>query len=387
MISMTEPFIVRSLMKGHLRWLVEKGHSVTVMCSAGEDVKWILEQGVKVSLVSIERRPNIFKDIKCLIEMIFIFRRISPDIVHYSTPKSSLLTPLALFIGRLKAGVVYTVRGRVYENKTGIKRWLFQLADRFSCWMATKVIFISRELKDDYINSSLIEEKKAVLIGSGSSNGFDLNVFRKPLSYEKNDAKDFFQINSSARVLAYVGRLAPDKGADDLFRVFKMISEYDSSINFLVIGKIEVQLDSLMKKHNMYTSKLIFHDWFADVHKAYWASDVTVFPSFREGFGNVCVESILCGSPVVCYDVIGCRESVNNGISGYKVPFRDTKAMVEKIIYLFNDNCKRDIMVDKGAEWAIKSFNQEVIWEGILEIYLNLASEIRSNNYLKQGGK
>ena len=106
LISMTEPFIVRSLMKGHLKWLVSQGHSVTVMCGAGADVNWILKQGAMVSEVSIERRPNILKDIKCLVEMIFILRRLRPDIIHYSTPKSSLITPLAVLLGRLKSGVI-----------------------------------------------------------------------------------------------------------------------------------------------------------------------------------------------------------------------------------------------------------------------------------------
>ena len=92
------------------------------------------------------------------------------------------------------------------------------------------------------------------------------------------------------------------------------------------------------------------------------------------------MESILCGSPVVCYDVVGCRESVKQGISGYKVPFRDTQAMVGKIIDLSDDNDRRDIMVAKGTEWAIRSFNQEAIWDGILEIYSTLVSDIRSNH-------
>ena len=35
LISMTEPFIVRSLLKGHLKWLVGQGHSVTVVCGCG----------------------------------------------------------------------------------------------------------------------------------------------------------------------------------------------------------------------------------------------------------------------------------------------------------------------------------------------------------------
>ena len=123
-----------------------------------------------------------------------------------------------------------------------------------------------------------------------------------------------------------------------------------------------------------------FTGWCADIHKGYWASDVTVFPSFREGFGNVCVESILCGAPIVSYDVVGCRESVKQGISGYMVPLRDTNAMVQKIINLFEDNDQRDMMVAKGSEWAKKSFNQEIIWNGILKIYSNLVSEVKSKD-------
>jgi glycosyltransferase involved in cell wall biosynthesis len=379
LISMTEPFIVRSLLKGHLKWLVNQGHSVTVVCGAGGDVNWILEQGVMVSIVSIERRPSILKDIKCLIEMIFILRRLRPDIIHYSTPKSSLITPMAVFLGRLKAGIIYTVRGRVYENKIGIKRWLFELADKFSCWVASKVIFISKEIKDDFVKHEVVEDHKALLIGLGSSNGFDTNVFRKPTVDERNEAKDYFQLERSANVITYVGRLALDKGADDLFRVFETIAEYDPLMNFLVIGKVEIQLESLLKKYSIDSSRLFFHDWCADIHKAYWASDVTVFPSFREGFGNVCVESILCGSPVVCYDVVGCRESVKQGISGYKVPFRNTQAMVDKIVYLFEDSDRREVMVAKGTEWATISFNQEVIWDGIQEVYASSVSGIRTN--------
>lgn len=371
LISMTEPFIVRSLLKGHLKWLVGKGNSVTVICGKGADTEWILDQGAKVYTVPIERRPNILRDIKCLIEMILVLRRLSPDIVHYSTPKSSLITPMAIFLGRLKAGIIYTVRGRVYENKTGIKRWLFQLADKFSCWIADRVIFISGELRDDFVKHSVVEGKKAILIGLGSSNGFDTETFRRPSKDEKINAKEHFHLDRSANAIAYVGRVAHDKGAIDLFKVFEKISTYDPLMNFLVVGKVEIDLETLLKKYNIDQNRLILHDWCADIHKAYWACDITVFPSFREGFGNVCVESILCGSPVVCYDVIGCRESVKQGISGYKVPYRDTDAMIKKIIYLFDNIDKRNLMLDEGEKWAKKSFNQEEIWQSILEVYLS----------------
>jgi glycosyltransferase involved in cell wall biosynthesis len=76
---------------------------------------------------------------------------------------------------------------------------------------------------------------------------------------------------------------------------------------------------------------------------------------------------------------VGCRESVKQGISGYKVPFRNTQAMVDKIVYLFEDSDRREVMVAKGTEWATISFNQEVIWDGIQEVYASSVSGIRTN--------
>ena len=53
--------------------------------------------------------------------------------------------------------------------------------------------------------------------------------------------------------------------------------------------------------------------------------------------------------------------------------------MVEKILELIQNNDSRGAIIEKGAEWAQKSFNQEVIWKGILEVYLNLVSDIQTN--------
>lgn len=371
-ISITEPFIVRSLLKGHLRWLVSKGHDVTVVCSPGHDTEWISKQGANFAIVNIERKPNIFKDFKCLFEMIMVLRRLRPDVIHYSTPKSSLITPLAMLMGLIKSRSVYTVRGRVYENMHGLKRWVFELADKFSCWKADFVIFISKEIKDDFINESLVNKKKAVIIGSGSSNGFDTNLFRKPTVAEKTEAKSYFGLESSSRVLAYVGRIALDKGVEDLFQVFKSLAHHKSLITFLIVGKVEVELEPLLRRYGIEPNQIVIYDWIPDIHKAFWAADVTLFPSFREGFGNICIESILCGTPVVCYDIVGCRESVKHEVSGYLVPFRDTQAMAEKAYYLLTNMESRDLMVEMGTKWAISAFDQKIIWNGILNIYEGL---------------
>ena len=60
---MTEPFIIRSLLKSHIKWLVSKGCKVYVMCSDGDDISWIESQGAKVFKICVEFKcsspPNL----------------------------------------------------------------------------------------------------------------------------------------------------------------------------------------------------------------------------------------------------------------------------------------------------------------------------------------
>lgn len=372
LISMTEPFIVRALLKGHLRWLVDQGYEVTVMCSSGEHLQWILDQGASVKEINICRRPSIFSDLKCLFEIIFFLRNYKPNIIHYSTPKSSLLTPLAVFFGRVKCKSVYTVRGRVYENMTGIKRSIFVMWEKFSCWIADKVIFISKEMREDFVSNGLVSSAKAVLPGMGSSNGFDTTIFRQPSFEEITASKQYFGVSHFDKVLVYAGRLAVDKGIEDLLGVFKILSSNDPSFGLLLIGEQEVNIKKLIDQFNIDHSRVKIHSWTHDIKAGFWASDVMLFPSFREGFGNVCVESILCGVPVVCYDVIGCRESVNDKVSGFIVPFRDISLMAETIITLFDNASMRAKMVKDGRRWASANFSQKKIWSSILTTYKEL---------------
>lgn len=119
---MTEPLIVRQLMKNKIKWLVDQGYNVTIICSPGGDVKWIRKQGANHIKLNFRRKISFLNDIKCLLKLIIILRKHKFDLIHYSTPKSSLLTPIAIKLGFVKSSNVYTVRGRVYENYTGFKK-------------------------------------------------------------------------------------------------------------------------------------------------------------------------------------------------------------------------------------------------------------------------
>ena len=366
---MTEPWIVRQLRKGQLKWLVKKGYEVTIVCNKNGSLKWLLKQGVNVAQVDFTREINIFNDLRCLTQLIKTLRKLKPDIIHYSTPKASFLTPLAIKLSLINSSVIYTVRGRIYENFSVVKKKIFELIEFFSCLVANKVIFISKELKKSFIKTNIVNKKKSIIIGNGSSNGFDFKIFKKPSKIQIKNSKKFFKVQHFSKVITFVGRINKDKGIDDLLYVFKELSNEHNDIGLLLVGNLEMNLDKLLKKYKINRNKIVMKKWIPDTNKAYWASDIFLFPSFREGFGNVCIESILCGVPVVAYNIVGVREAVKNDVSGLLVPFRNKKEMIFKTKILIENNALKIKLSKKGMKWAKSKFDQKTIWNGIDNIY------------------
>ena len=54
-----------------------------------------------------------------------------------------------------------------------------------------------------------------------------------------------------------------------------------------------------------------------------------VLPSYHEGMSNVLLEAAASGRPLITSDIPGCREAVENGVSGYLCPAKDADALYE----------------------------------------------------------
>ncbi|WNC69557.1 glycosyltransferase family 4 protein [Thalassotalea nanhaiensis] len=365
-----------SLYRDQFQYFKELGVDVTAIAADGPEHEMLRAQGIRTIKVPMVKRPSPFSDMKSLI-LIWSHMLVNRyDIVSISTPKASLLGALASFFS-LHKNVVFTLRGRAYENETGFKRKFYTLIDKLICKISKKVFSISKELGNELITSGLINKEKLHLIGEGSSNGVDLTRFSKANIDEQtiHDLKKKLLIQNNTKVILYSGRIRKDKGIEELVQAFKILNKQYNEVILLIQGEedhtdpLSANIIAEIKKNN----NIIRAPWSFEVEKYFAIADIFAFPSYREGFGNVAIEASAMSLPVIAYNVMGCRESVVNSKTGLLVTPFLINDFADKLLLLLNDEPLRIRLGKQGRERIVDSFDSRYIWSQILQLYKSVA--------------
>ncbi|HBV04396.1 MAG TPA: glycosyltransferase family 1 protein [Staphylococcus sp.] len=353
------------LLKGQIEYLRKNGINMHLISSEGKE----LEQYPNdiIHKIEMNREISILKDIKSLLNLICLFIKERPYIVNAGTPKAGLLGMVASYITR-RPHRVYTVRGLRLETVSGIKYKILFLMEKIAMFCATDIIAISESLKTRVIELNLNNGKNIIVFGNGSSNGLNLK------EYSKNNNKienDILKKLNGQFVIGYLGRLVKDKGIEDLVKAFKIIEKKYSNVKLLVIGSIE-DGDSISKNDLTFileNKNVVYKNHVDNPVNYYNNMDVFIFPTYREGFGNVSIEAQALGIPTITYNVTGAKDTVINNETGFIVEPGDYVKIAEKIeLLLINEKLKAR-MGTKGEEWVNNNFSNEIIWEKMMRFY------------------
>ncbi len=215
-IILTSALSMNLLRKQWAHWMK---HGWEVHCIAGpgdEAHNRVRAMGVKTFVVPIERNPSPIKDILTLIQLWWLLLWHRYDILHLSTPKASFFGALA---GRLSfhSHLYYLVRGRAYENMTGLKRKVMNICEWLTCHLATLVVPICRELGEILVTERLCPPGRIRIVGHGSSAGIDLEIFSRTETYEKfgKYTRQELGIKPGQLVIFNIGWFRRDKGIDE----------------------------------------------------------------------------------------------------------------------------------------------------------------------------
>lgn len=101
----------------------------------------------------------------------------------------------------------------------------------------------------------------------------------------------------------------------------------------------------------------------------YASADLTVMPSHQESFGLVALESISCGTPVVCFDTSGLRDIIDHERNGILAKPFDPLSLADGIKSLVHDPARRQELGREGREKAIREFDLKRITDQHLQLY------------------
>jgi glycosyltransferase involved in cell wall biosynthesis len=116
---------------------------------------------------------------------------------------------------------------------------------------------------------------------------------------------------------------------------------------------------------------VIFAGYQNDVRPWMMASDVFVFPSYREGFPNVVMQAACLQVPCIVSDINGCNELIENKVSGLIVQPKDAKALYEAMKRLAEDSHMCKTFAEKARVYIAKNFDQQFVWEELKKEYLS----------------
>jgi len=369
-VGITHPQTCLTL-TGHLRSLREEGFSVTLVSGPGELSTRIAEmEGVEVISIPMRRGIAVIADMVSMARLCRVIRRIKPDLTEFSTPKAGLLGTMAAKI----AGVprrVYMLRGLKLERSNGLKWHLLLMAERIAAACADVVLCNSASLRAEAVALGICPAAKLRLLGSGSSNGVDVQRFAPG----RNEVGSDLGIPANAQVIGFVGRLTRDKGVPELIEAFELIRVAAPRAHLLLVGWFDEAEDALseelmarIKGH----PQIHLTGFVRDTSPYYRAMDVMVLPTWREGFPNVVLEAAATGIPVVTTIATGSRDSVVPEVTGLLIPPGYPVAISEAVVRLLRDGDLRWRMGLAARAWILEHFVDEQVLGRTAAFYKSL---------------
>ncbi|MBW4665257.1 MAG: glycosyltransferase family 4 protein [Chroococcus sp. CMT-3BRIN-NPC107] len=202
--------------------------------------------------------------------------------------------------------------------------------------------------------------------------GIDPQYFRPPTLEERQQVREKFGFKEQDLVCSLVGRLNWNKGHDILIDAVRKARNAAPEISlkglFVGSGAQEEQIKKYAFANKDDYCSFIFLGYVDDLKEVYWASDIFTLPSRLEGFALVVAEAMYCGTVPIRTPGGGALDQIQEGKTGYTVPFDDAEALSKAIQKLANQDFRLQ-MGKQCAEYASSAFDGELMIEKTVALY------------------
>ena len=335
---------VWNLRREVLQKLISEGYKVTLITQVMNFKDKLEEMGCKIINVNTGRQgTNPLADISLFFTYLKALKTEKPDVVLTNNIKPNVYAGLACQILGIKYMPNICGLGTPVENPGPMQKFtmfLYKMGVR-----GCKTIFFQNEENRLFFENHNIMPKKAKVIVTPGS-GVNLKTY--PV-LEWPEGKVHF---------LFAARIMKQKGID----LFLAAARKYASEN--VIFDVCGQCDDEHYKEILQNEKSVrYHGLQSDMTPFYKTCSCFLYPSYYpEGMSNVLLEAAASGRPVVAADRAGCRETVEDGKTGYLVPVNDEVAVLNAVeMFLKLSAEERKLMGLRGRAKVEREFDRKMV--------------------------
>lgn len=338
------------------------GFHVLISCPYGEKLELMRNIRFKHDDVVIDRRgTNPVSDIRLLLHYRRMLCQYRPDVVLTYTSKPNVYASLAA----ASLGIPYinnvTGLGSVLGMGKGMQSFILLLF-KLAFWKSGCVFFQNEENMKLALKQGLVHGEYQLIPGSG------VNTDRFPLQDYPGGGNG---IEGETIVFNYIGRVLHDKGVDDYIEAAKRIRRKYPKTEFNILGFIEPTEGHYEEELKALGEQgiVIYRGQQKDVRPFIERAHAIIHPStYGEGMSNVLLENASSGRVLITTDNPGCRETVQDGITGFLYHGSDVDALTARIEgFLALDNETRRDMGLRGRAYVKENFSREIVVEAYME--------------------
>jgi glycosyltransferase involved in cell wall biosynthesis len=308
---------------------------------------------------------NPFSEFGTVIKLRKVFVKESVDVVLSYTPKGNIYSALALSGLDRRLIVNVSGLGRVF-TQDGFFAQLVKILYRISFRKAEFVFFQNNDDRSVFIKKKIVDPVKT---GRLPGSGVDLEHFA---CVSNNDIR--ISNHSEKTKFLFVARLLWDKGIGEYVAAARAVKSRFPFVKFQVLGSMDSVHASAVPREKL-------EEWIRegviqylgttdDVRLYLKEADCVVLPSFyREGVPRSLLEAAAMGKPVITTDAIGCRDAVEDKVTGFLCNPRDSHDLAEKMILLISQS--QDELFNMGRrarEKMEKEFDENIVLNAYSEI-------------------
>jgi len=317
------------------------------------DPEWFESQGVQHFRLAYDSRNPLTLFAQAL-KTLRVVRQFKPDLLHVHWRITSAFAQLAQMV--LKIPFVSTI------HLLGIGEGRFH--QLFSYW-GQRAIAISSECRDYLEHSFNLPPQNIDLI----FNGADAHYFRIPSAGERNQARAMFGAADESCVISLTGRLEEVKGHTVLLNAIAPLIKNNSNVELLFAGEGSQKANLISLSEKLGIAQHVHFLGHTDAREVLWASDISVLPSFKEGFPLSTVESMLCGVVTVRSNTSGAADVITQGETGFIVPIGDAETLGDCLSKLINSPTLRKTLSDNARLQALERFTSEIMTTQTISTY------------------